>query len=99
MQPTVEWSKRAGANDHWVWHSPQRGDSEFEGVYATGDGDKVTDVPPGSSDASMTPYHIDRGKMFIRERFGGKGLVQVVPLDALDTAAECFLASAARLFS
>jgi hypothetical protein len=30
LQPTVEWSNCAGANDHWLWHSPQRGDSELE---------------------------------------------------------------------
>src|SRR5439155_9893116 len=29
LQPTRLWSNIAGANDHWVWHSPQRGDSEL----------------------------------------------------------------------
>ncbi len=26
--------------------------------------------PPGSTDAFLTPYHVDRGKMYITERFG-----------------------------
>lgn len=32
-------------------------------------GDRVT-IPRGASDAFLTPYHIDRGKIFVRERFG-----------------------------
>jgi hypothetical protein len=39
-------------------------------------GDTVT-VPPGSTDAAMTPAHVTRGKMFVRERFG-----KVTTLDA-----------------
>ena len=26
-------------------------------------------LPPGGTDASLTPYHIERGKLFVRERF------------------------------
>ena len=26
--------------------------------------------PPGASDAFLTPYHVERGKIFVRERFG-----------------------------
>jgi hypothetical protein len=32
------------------------------------DGDMVT-PPPGASDAFLTPYHVERGKIFVRERF------------------------------
>jgi hypothetical protein len=32
-------------------------------------------LPPGGTDASLTPYHVDRGKMFIDERFGGHKLI------------------------
>lgn len=40
------------------------------GEYATGvDGKRVT-LSLGSTDASLTPYHVDRGKLFIEERFG-----------------------------
>jgi hypothetical protein len=31
-------------------------------------GDKTT-VPDGATDASMTPYHVARSKLFVRERF------------------------------
>jgi len=27
-------------------------------------------APPGASDAFLTPYHVERGKIFVRERFG-----------------------------
>ena len=33
------------------------------------DGNRVT-PPRGSSDAFLTPYHVDRGKIFVRERLG-----------------------------
>ena len=29
------------------------------------------DLPRGATDASLTPYHIDRGKLFVQERFRG----------------------------
>jgi hypothetical protein len=32
-------------------------------------------LAPGASDASLTPYHVDRGKLFIDERFGGNLLI------------------------
>jgi len=32
-------------------------------------------LPPGATDASLMPYHVDRGKMFIDERFGGHKLI------------------------
>jgi hypothetical protein len=34
----------------------------------TGDGGRVT-VPRGATDAYLTPYHVERGKCFARERF------------------------------
>jgi hypothetical protein len=45
-----------------------RGDCN--GVYITGVDDQTVQVPPGASDAALTPYHVDRGKRFVRERFG-----------------------------
>jgi hypothetical protein len=38
------------------------------------DGGRVT-MPPGATDAFLTPWHIDRGKAFVRERFGGHRLI------------------------
>jgi hypothetical protein len=32
-------------------------------------------LPPGASDASLTPYHVDRARLFIDERFGGHKLI------------------------
>jgi hypothetical protein len=54
-----------------------RGDGN--GSYVTNvAGDRVS-VPEGATDASMTPYHVARSKLFVRERFS-KALVH------LDTA-------------
>jgi hypothetical protein len=47
---------------------------------ATGrDGGRVT-LPPGATDASLTPYHVDRGKLFVQERFAGHPLIDVATL-------------------
>jgi hypothetical protein len=46
-----------------------------DGWYATGQGDEMVHLPPGSSDAALTPYHVDRAKLFINERFGGHSLI------------------------
>lgn len=45
--------------------------ADREGYYATGIGDERVFLPPGSTDAGLTPYHVDRGKLFVEERFGG----------------------------
>ncbi len=45
------------------------------GLYATGRDGGMVALPPGSSDASLTPYHVDRAKLFIDERFGGHKLI------------------------
>ncbi len=58
-----------------------RGDKD--GVYATGVGDETVEVPSGGTDAVLSPYHVDRSKLFVRERFG-KGLLMgmVAKIDA-----------------
>jgi hypothetical protein len=43
--------------------------------YATGKDDLTVTLPLGSTDASLTPYHVDRGKLFVQERFGGHKLL------------------------
>ncbi len=46
-----------------------------QGLYDTGiDGTRIT-LAAGSTDASLTPYHVDRGKLFVEERFGGHDLI------------------------
>jgi len=39
--------------------------------YATGIDDKMVKLPQGATDAALSPYHVDRGKLFIHERFSG----------------------------
>ncbi len=43
------------------------------GTIASGVGEATLEIPPGASDAVLSPYHVDRSKLFVRERFG-KGL-------------------------
>ncbi len=45
-----------------------------EGWYDTGGGELIH-LNFGSSDASLTPYHVDRAKLFVQERFGGHSLI------------------------
>ena len=53
-----------------------RSDKETERLYATGQNGDMVHLPPGASDASLTPYHVDRAKLFIDERFGGHKLIE-----------------------
>ncbi|MGB0389209.1 MAG: Npun_R2479 family HD domain-containing metalloprotein [Ardenticatenaceae bacterium] len=54
-----------------------------DGYFATGvDGGRVK-LAPGGTDAALTPYHVDRSKLFIRERFGGKLLISLVDADVI----------------
>lgn len=46
-----------------------------DGRYATGINDEMIQLPPGATDAALTPYHVDRAKLFIDERFGNHGLI------------------------
>jgi hypothetical protein len=45
------------------------------GTYATGIGENMVTLPDGATDASLTPYHVDRAKLFINERFGDHKLI------------------------
>lgn len=38
-------------------------------VYSTGIKNETVRLSGGGTDAALTPYHVDRGKLFIRERF------------------------------
>lgn len=42
------------------------------GVYANGVNGGMIKLRPGGTDAALTPYHVDRSKLFVLERFGGK---------------------------
>ncbi len=46
-------------------------------MIATGIGDSAVMLSNSGTDAALTPYHIDRSKLFVRERFGKNLLVEV----------------------
>jgi len=46
-------------------------------TYATGVDDETIQLPLGGTDVALTPYHVDRSKLFVRERFGGRLLSSV----------------------
>ena len=50
-----------------------RGDTDSEFVINE-KGDLIA-PPPGASDAFLTPYHVERGKIFVRQRFGDSSSV------------------------
>ena len=52
-----------------------RSDSEDDQLYATGLDDMMISLPFGSTDASLAPFHVDRAKLFIDERFGTHSLI------------------------
>lgn len=52
-----------------------RMDVDRDHLYATGNGEEMVELSPGASDASLTPYHVDRGKLFIEERFGKNRII------------------------
>jgi hypothetical protein len=56
-----------------------RGDGN--GRYVCDDKGDVITLPYGSTDASLTPYHVTRSKLFVRERFGKIALTHVDTLE------------------
>jgi hypothetical protein len=46
-----------------------------DGLYATGKDGQMVSLPPGATDAALTPHHVDRAKLFVDERFGGHKLI------------------------
>ena len=51
--------------------------ADRNGRYATNLEYDTIAPPPGSTDAALTPYHVDRAKLFIRERFENDEQVDV----------------------
>ena len=47
------------------------------GEYATGIDNLMVQIPNSGSDAILAPYHVDRSKLFVRERFGGNNLANM----------------------
>jgi hypothetical protein len=56
-----------------------RGDTEGHYVINV-EGEKVK-IPDGATDAALTPYHVARSKLFVRERFGKVALVVINTAD------------------
>lgn len=52
-----------------------RGDGD--GHYVTNLAGDTVSVADGATDAALTPYHVARSKLFVRERFGKIGLSQI----------------------
>lgn len=44
---------------------------DSNGLYATGIGEEMVAISPEGTDAALAPYHVDRSKQFVYERFGG----------------------------
>jgi len=44
--------------------------SDTKDLFATGVGDEKVYISPDWTDVSLTPYHVNRSKQFVRERFG-----------------------------
>jgi hypothetical protein len=55
--------------------------TDEKGVYATGIGDETVEISDEYTDSVLTPYHVDRSKLFVHERFGNQTLVNVVDAD------------------
>ncbi len=52
-----------------------RQDRPLERLYATGIEEQMVLLLPEATDASLAPYHVDRAKLFIEERFGGDKII------------------------
>ena len=56
------------------------------GKFATGSNGETVELPFGSTDAALTPYHVNRSKLFVMERFGNS-LVSEVDAKIIATSA------------
>jgi hypothetical protein len=56
-----------------------RDDKLRENMFATGQGQELVYLPSTGTDAALTPYHVDRSKLFVQERFGSQTVSSVNP--------------------
>ncbi|MEX0270589.1 Npun_R2479 family HD domain-containing metalloprotein [Leptolyngbyaceae cyanobacterium UHCC 1019] len=54
-----------------------RNDQPDQHCYATGVGNEQVAIAPSATDASLTPYHVDRSQKFVAETFRNYHLIQV----------------------
>lgn len=52
-----------------------RSDRKDDNMFITGKGDEMITLPDGASDASLAPFHVERGKRFVEERFAGHPVI------------------------
>jgi hypothetical protein len=60
--------------------------ADSDGFFATGIGDGTVEISPTLTDAALAPYHVDRSKLFVRERFGNNllsGMAAVIDADLI----------------
>lgn len=51
--------------------------NDSKNMFATGVGDELVHISPEGTDVALTPYHVNRSKLFVKERFGS-GLLKDV---------------------
>ena len=56
--------------------------NDKHGRYVTGNGEETVELPEGATDASLTAHHVERGKLFVRERFAKNRHIEVEVLCA-----------------
>lgn len=44
--------------------------NDVKDMFASGQGSEMIKISPDGTDVSLTPYHVDRSKLFVHERFG-----------------------------
>jgi len=57
--------------------------ADGNGRFATGIGDEMVEILDDYTDSVLTPYHVDRSELFVRERFGAQTLVDTVDAERI----------------
>ncbi len=57
--------------------------NDRDGQYCTGVNGATIKLSSGGTDASLTRYHVDRSKQFVRERFGSRTLVDTIDAERI----------------
>ena len=55
---------------------------DHKGVCVTGCDEETIALAPGATDAALTPYHVDRGKLFVAQRFGYHPIIDAGTIQA-----------------
>ena len=58
------------------------------GEYATGKDNQTVKISSDYTDAALAPYHVDRSKLFVKERFSKNLLVDFLNVEAINEAIE-----------